>query len=250
MGLSTPLWLGLTLGVQHATDPDHVVAVATILSHERRFSRGALVGLLWGLGHTAALLGAGGLVVALRLRIPAWIPGGLELLVAVALVALGAVRVLAVLRELRALDRAHLWADHDHDARAAFHSHLHGHGAGAPHRHPHVHPSRTVLGVLGGGLCRTVVSSFAIGAVHGLSGTAAVSLLVLTTFGSRWQGLAYLLAFGAGTVVGMTVLTASLAWPVSAAVRFDRVRHAVGILTGLGAMTFGFLYGVTRAANL
>jgi high-affinity nickel-transport protein len=250
LGWSTPLLLGLMLGIQHATDPDHLVAVATIVSHERRFGRGALVGLLWGLGHTAVLLAAGALVVTLRVRIPPWLQAGLEGLVAVALVILGTVRVLTVVRELRAVDRDHLWADHDHGTGAAFHSHPHRHRDGAWHRHPHVHPSPALLRVLTGTRHRMVVSSLAIGALHGLAGTGAAALLVLATFRSPWEGLGYLAAFGTGTLVAMVALTAALAWPVSAAWRFDHLRRAVGVLAGLAAIGVGLRLGISHAQGL
>ncbi|HEU5320826.1 MAG TPA: high-affinity nickel-transport family protein, partial [Methylomirabilota bacterium] len=98
-GLSAVL-LGFVLGLQHATDLDHLVAVATIVTRERRFRAGALVGLVWGLGHTATLVTAGGLVVALGLRLAAAAPV-LELAVGAVLVGLGALRLRDVARDLR-----------------------------------------------------------------------------------------------------------------------------------------------------
>ena len=85
--------LGFVLGLQHATDPDHLVAVATIVTRERRFATGALVGLFWGLGHMATLTLAGALVVGLRLTIGARGASGLEIAVAAMLVLLGVLRL-------------------------------------------------------------------------------------------------------------------------------------------------------------
>src|SRR5206468_3483966 len=170
--------LGFVLGLQHATDPDHLVAVATILTRERRFAAGALVGVLWGLGHTATLALAGVAIVGLRLTISAEISSGLELLVAAMLILLGALRLRDVASGLDAVPPTHLVADHDHSHVEAVHSHPHAHGADV-HAHPHVHPSRRLLAALGqqrGGL---PLRALLVGAVHGVAGSAAVSLLVL-----------------------------------------------------------------------
>src|SRR5439155_1326471 len=140
--------LGFVLGLQHATDPDHLVAVATILTRERRFAAGALVGVLWGLGHTATLALAGVLIVGLRLTISAEISSGLELLVAAMLILLGALRLRDAASGLDAVPPTHLVADHDHGHVEAVHSHPHTHGPDV-HAHPHVHPSRRLLAALG-----------------------------------------------------------------------------------------------------
>ncbi|HXH83945.1 MAG TPA: hypothetical protein VNN07_13605, partial [Candidatus Tectomicrobia bacterium] len=136
--------LGFVLGLQHATDPDHLVAVATIVSRARRFRTCALIGVSWGLGHAVTLGVAGGLVIALRLAVPARLETGLELAVAAMLVLLGVLRLREALRGLTSSDR--LAADHEHDGLEVVHRH--GDVAAA---HPHVHPSRRLLAALGRG---------------------------------------------------------------------------------------------------
>ncbi|MBI4246302.1 MAG: high-affinity nickel-transport family protein [Candidatus Rokubacteria bacterium] len=229
--------LGFVLGLQHATDPDHLVAVATIVTRERRFRDGALVGVLWGIGHAATLGLAGGLVIALGGGVGAEIGTSFELLVALMIVALGGLRLRDALRGFGGAPPEHLLADHEHAGRAAFHSHPHAHG-GHVHAHPHVHPSRRLLAALGDGRGRALL----IGAVHGLAGTAAVSLLVLATLRSPASGLVYLTVFGLGTIAGMTALTAVMAYPVSVALRFRRAQRALAFTAGVGAITFGFWY--------
>src|SRR5262249_36684886 len=177
--LGPAILLGFVLGLQHATDPDHLVAVATIVTRSRRFRDGAVVGVLWGLGHAVTLALAGGIVIALGVTPPATMTAGLELLVAVVIVGLGVFRLRDALRGFDAAAPAHLLTDHDHDGRAAFHSHPHAHG-GERHAHPHLHPERALLRVLG--RARPIAGrAIGVGAVHGLAGTAAVSLLVLAT---------------------------------------------------------------------
>src|SRR5439155_9841537 len=122
---------------------------------------------------------AGGGVILLNVTLPEALTTGLELMVAAAIVALGVFRLRDALREFGGAAPGHLLADHDHGEGAAFHSHPHEHG-GHVHAHPHVHPEPSLLSVLGG--ARPVaLRALGIGALHGLAGTAAVSLLVLAT---------------------------------------------------------------------
>lgn len=232
--------LGTILGLQHATDADHLVAVATIVSRERRFTEGALVGALWGIGHTATLGCAGIVIVLLDLRVPESVANGLELIVAAMLVALGVWRLRDAARGLGAAVQSHLLADHDHGGREVVHSHAHSHAADV-HAHPHVHPSRRLLDALGAR--RAALRALAVGAVHGMAGSAAVSLLVLATTRSTTAAALYLVLFGLGTIVGMTALTAVMAYPVSLALRFERARRGLAVAAGLGSIAFGVFYG-------
>lgn len=234
--------LGFLLGLQHATDPDHLVAVATIVTRERRFSDGAIVGVLWGTGHMATLTVAGALILSLKLTISPELGTGLELLVAAMLVALGALRLRDAARGLDAVPSAHLLADHDHGGAEVVHSHPHVHG-GAVHAHPHVHPSRPLLAALGQSRARLAGRAVLVGAVHGLAGSAAASLLVLATLRSTAGAVAYLVVFGVGTIIGMTALTAAMAYPVSLSLRFRRARRALAVCAGVGSIAFGVVYG-------
>src|SRR3990167_9135480 len=112
-GLSVIL-LGLLLGVQHATDPDHIVAVATIVSRTRRFGAGAMVGALWGVGHTATIAAVGSALIVFKVAITPAVGLSLEFAVAVMLMALGAARLTSALRESGAVPVAHLGEPHAH----------------------------------------------------------------------------------------------------------------------------------------
>lgn len=236
--------LGFVLGLQHATDPDHLVAVATIVTRERRFADGALVGVLWGVGHTATLTLAGAVIVGFRLTLSAAVASGLELGVAAMLVLLGVLRLRDAARGLDAVRRAHFAADHDHDhgRLEAVHSHPHAHDSHV-HAHPHLHPSRRLLAALAARRGRLPLRALAVGAMHGLAGSAAASLLVLATLRSTAGAVAYLVIFGVGTIIGMTALTAAMAYPVSRALRFRRARRALAVCAGLGSIAFGLAYG-------
>jgi hypothetical protein len=241
--LASTVVLGFVLGVQHATDPDHLVAVATIVTRERRFADGALIGALWGVGHMASLMLAGAVIIAFSLTLRPQLATGLELLVAAMLIVLGVVRLRDVARGVDTVDPAHLAADHDHDGAEVVHSHAHAHG-GHVHGHPHVHPSRPLLAAFGAGRRRLAARAVAIGAVHGMAGSAAVSLLVLATLPTLSGAVAYLLVFGAGTIIGMTALTAVMAYPVALASRLRRARTALAVSAGVGSIAFGIAYAV------
>jgi len=239
------IFLGFVLGLQHATDPDHLVAVATIITRERRFTDGALVGVLWGAGHMTTLTVVGALIIGLKLTITPAVGSGLELAVAGMLILLGVLRLRDAVRGLAAVPAGHMVADHEHGGGAGVvHSHPHVHGGDHAHEHPHVHPSRflTALGLRSGW---PAGRALLVGAVHGLAGSAAVSLLVLATLRTTASAIAYLLIFGIGTIIGMTLLTAVMAYPVALALRFRRARQALGFCAGVGSIVFGLAYGYT-----
>ena len=237
------IFLGFLLGLQHATDPDHLVAVATILTRERRFADGALIGVLWGAGHMTTLTIVGALIIGFKLTISPTVGSGLELAVAAMLIVLGLMRLRDAVRGLETVPAGHLVADHDHGAQAGVvHSHPHAHGADHAHEHPHVHPSRW-LATLGWRSGWPAGRAVVVGAIHGLAGSAAVSLLVLATLRSTAGAVVYLLIFGVGTILGMTLLTAVMAYPVSLALRYRRARQALALCAGLGSIVFGLVYG-------
>jgi ABC-type nickel/cobalt efflux system permease component RcnA len=219
------------------------VAVATILTRERRFIDGAMIGVLWGAGHMTTLTIVGALIIGLKLTITPAVGSGLELVVAGMLILLGALRLRDAVRSFSSVPAGHLVADHEHGGDAGVvHSHPHVHGAEHAHEHAHVHPSK-FLSALGWRSGWPAGRAAVVGAVHGLAGSAAVSLLVLATLRSTASAVAYLLIFGVGTIIGMTVLTAVMAYPVSLALRFRRARQALAFCAGIGSIAFGLVYG-------
>jgi len=219
------------------------VAVATILTRERRFIDGAMIGVLWGAGHMTTLTIVGALIIGLKLTITPAVGSGLELVVAAMLILLGALRLRDAVRSISSVPAGHLVADHEHGGDAGVvHSHPHMHGAEHAHEHAHVHPSK-FLSALGWRSGWPAGRAAVVGAVHGLAGSAAVSLLLLATLRSTASAVAYLLIFGVGTIIGMTVLTAVMAYPVSLALRFRRARQALAFCAGIGSIVFGIVYG-------
>ncbi|HEX5862881.1 MAG TPA: hypothetical protein VF014_01190, partial [Casimicrobiaceae bacterium] len=121
VGVFALLGLGFVFGLKHATEVDHVVAVSAIVSEHRSVFRSALVGGLWGAGHTASLVIVGIVVLVFRVAIPVPVAKWLEFGVALMIIALGAV---AVLRVLRRRADVHLHR-HSHDGQSHVHIHFH-----------------------------------------------------------------------------------------------------------------------------
>ena len=231
--------LGLLLGVQHATDPDHVAAVATIVSRRPHFLSGALIGALWGVGHTLTIVGVGGAIIFLNLTISHTAGLSLELAVAVMLVVLGSLRLVWTFKGRDHVHPEHLRFTHDHATGPAFHTHLHTHD-GVTHSHPHLHPSRRLLLALQAVGVSQALRSVGIGIVHGLAGSAAVALLVLSTIHNPYWAAAYLAVFGAGTILGMMAITAALTLPFALTVnRFAWLNRALAFGTGAVSLCLG-----------
>lgn len=212
--------LGLILGIKHALDADHLIAVSTIVSEHQSLKWASLIGAFWGLGHTATLFVVGLLVIGLRLTIPPRIALGLEFLVAVMLVVLGA-RILW--RSFRA-EKIHL---HPHNHSPETHAHFHVH-AEREEAHSHPHPFKAMR------------KPFFVGMVHGLAGSAALMLLVLTTIPSPLAGLLYIVIFGFGSVGGMLILSSLIGLPfVLTAQRFTALNGWIRLSAGFASAAFG-----------
>jgi len=233
--------------MRHATDPDHVIAVSTIVSRHRSVTHAAAVGVLWGIGHTITILIVGGGIVIFGWVIPARIGLSMEFSVGLMLILLGILNLTGFLQWLAEIFPAR----HGSSGNAAVHSHAHAHGDYV-HTHPHSHnpeshphePERTPLNWFDrhfGGLgLYHALRPLVVGLVHGLAGSAAVALLVLATIRNPGWALAYLLVFGVGTISGMMLITGALALPFSvASPRFTRLNWSMRVLSGVISLAFG-----------
>ncbi|MFN2572796.1 MAG: urease accessory protein [Gemmatimonadales bacterium] len=185
------LAIGGLLGLRHAFEPDHLAAVSTLATRPAsRLWGAARLGLVWGLGHTATVGVVALLIIVLGVRLPDRFWPAAELLVAALLIALGA---LVIWRYLRG--RWHMHA-HAHPAVAP-HFHLHSHADDSSHAHAHAHvDARKSLGF---------------GIAHGLAGSGAIAALLVAAAPDTTTRLAYFLAFGGGTMVGMLGVSLTLA---------------------------------------
>jgi ABC-type nickel/cobalt efflux system permease component RcnA len=229
------LLFGFVLGMRHALDPDHVVAVATIVSRERRVGAAALIGALWGVGHTLTVVVAGGAIVLFGIVVPPRVGLALELGVALMLVGLGA-HTLATIAH-----RSRFPGPHDHLHSHGVHVHSHPHAHGLAHTHHALGGLRRPLEALAERVGRRqALRPLVVGVVHGLAGSAAVALLVLATIPEPVAALGYLVVFGLGTIVGMLLVTAVNAVPFAyTAARSTRANRYLGVASGLLSVGVG-----------
>jgi ABC-type nickel/cobalt efflux system permease component RcnA len=220
--LIAALGLGFLLGVRHALDADHVAAVSTFVSQDRSVLRSCLRGTFWGIGHTAALLAAGVAVVAFKLQISPALEQGIERVVALVLVLLGG-HVL-----LRTLGAVSLHR-HEHSHGGAPHSHVHVH-VGDADEHRHFHP------------WRGAPQPLLMGLLHGLAGSGALILLVLTTMPSPTAAVLYILVFGIGSTAGMLVLSGLIGVPFALTTGGSRtLTTALQLVVGASSILVGLL---------
>ena len=195
-GLLPILFLGVILGMRHATDADHVVAVTTIVTRQRSVADAMRIGALWGVGHTLTILLVGGAIIVLGVVIPPRLGLAMEFAVAVMLIGLGAYNLFG------------------------------RRGEAAP-------PS--------------AARPMLVGVVHGLAGSAAIALLVLTTIPEPRWALGYLLLFGLGTIGGMMGVTGAVAAPMALTLgRFDKLNRSLQLVSG----TLSVALGLALAAQL
>ena len=224
----TTLWVvllvSLLLGLRHASDPDHLAAVTTLIASEEQegLRKATSMGLLWGLGHGTTLVLVGLPLVLLGQYLPQRIQQAAEV----------AIGLIIVLLAIRLLVRWH---------RGVFHTHAHDHGGGPPHRHlhshahehSHEHPHTTPL--------RTPLSAYGVGLVHGIGGSGGITLLLLSTIPDPAEATVALLIFAVGTAVSMALLSTAFGLAIATGPirrNFERVAPVLGVL----AAAFGVWY--------
>src|SRR5260370_4061192 len=221
--------------MRHATDPDHVIAVSTIVSRERSIAKAGLIGILWGCGHTLTIVAVGAAIILFGLAIPVRAGLTMEFSVGLMLVLLGVLNLTGAMKWLSEKlspahprvtgEHAHL---HEHDSQVHFH--WHSHAAAEDHHEDSLAPPHWLtLSFEGLAISETkgscglfarlglfhVLRPLFVGIVHGLAGSAAVALLVLSTsHDPRWAVL-YLLVFGVGPIGGIMLITTVLPPPFS-----------------------------------
>lgn len=215
------LAFGFVLGLKHAVEADHLAAISTIVSERKSVLGSVVVGCLWGVGHTISLLVAGAAVILLHVRIGGRTALALEFCVGLMLVALG----VNALRKLARGGHLHLHA-HKHGGREHVHPHVHGR---EPEADPHTHHG-----------LRPGMRPLVIGMIHGLAGSAALMLLVLSTISQPLVGLLYIAVFGVGSIGGMMIMSALVGLPLYlTATRFRRANLMMRGLAGLFSLSFG-----------
>ncbi|MBS4214616.1 urease accessory protein UreH domain-containing protein [Neobacillus rhizophilus] len=228
VGFLSVLALGFVLGIKHAIEPDHVIAVSTIASQSKKLLRSSLAGVFWGIGHTATLFIIGIIIILMKGEIPEKWVMSLEFLVGIMLVYLGVSTVLS-------FKNIHLH-QHNHDEEE--HKHVHSHNFSGKHEHKHKHKNVSYL------------KSMVIGLIHGLAGSGAMVLLTMSTVNSVWEAAIYILIFGVGTIIGMLFFTTIIGIPFVFSSKKVGLNKSLTQITGLISILFGIFYmynlGVTE----
>jgi ABC-type nickel/cobalt efflux system permease component RcnA len=218
--------LGLILGMRHSTDSDHVVAISTIVSKQKSIRGAAVIGSVWGLGHTITIFVVGSLIILFGIEIPTRVGLSMEFCVALMLVLLGVLNLTGVAQAIT--NRL--------TPTGRFSSVSQNTGRSATRKTFDRWLARSIgqLGVF------QFLRPLVIGLVHGLAGSAAVALLVLSTIHNPYWATFYLLIFGTGTMIGMMCMTAAMAVPLRyAGARFARLSRYLGAVSGIVSLCFG-----------
>lgn len=221
------LILGFFLGMRHATDPDHVIAVTTIVTRQRGVAKAGIIGALWGMGHTFTIFVVGAAIILFKVAIPPRVGLSMEFAVGLMLILLGVLNLTGILRRLQ----------------------------------QEFTPSADIASSGGGRFERALremglynaLRPLAVGIVHGLAGSAAVALVVMAAISDPWWAIAYLFLFGLGTIAGMMVMTTILALPIGyTGRRFSGWNHAMTFASGLLSVGFGLFlsYQIAIAGGL
>lgn len=228
IGLLSILGLGFILGIKHAIEPDHVIAVSTIASQSKKLLRSSLAGVFWGIGHTATLFIIGIVLILMKGEIPEKWAMSLEFLVGIMLVYLGITTILS-------FKNIHL---HKHEQNGELQKHVHSHEYIGKHEHQHQLKKVSYL------------KSMLIGLIHGLAGSGAMIVLTMSTVNSAWEAAVYILIFGAGTVIGMLIFTTIIGIPFVFSSKKFSLNKSLTQVTGLISTVFGIYYmynlGVTE----
>jgi high-affinity nickel permease len=211
--------IGFLLGMRHATDADHVIAVSTIVSKERGLLKAGLIGALWGVGHTFTIFVVGIVIILFKIAIPTRLGLSMEFSVGLMLILLGGLNLSGVMQRWMSK------VDHTHEGL----SH-------AGHTH-----AAAIVQERNGRMGRwNLTRPLAVGIVHGMAGSAAIALLVMTTIPTPLWQILYILIFGIGTIAGMMLITACIALPISlTSRRFSAWNHRLVYASGLLSLCFG-----------
>ncbi len=206
------LGLGFILGIKHAIEPDHVIAVSTIASQSRKLWQASLAGVFWGIGHTATLFIIGIILIMMKNDIPEKWSMTLEFFVGIMLVYLGVASMLS----------------------------LRG-NKGMQHQHEELHnvPIKRY----------TYYKSLIVGFIHGLAGSAAMVILTMSTVNSVWEGAIYIVVFGLGTVIGMLLFTTIIGIPFILSMKRTITSKTLLFSTGVISTGFGIYYMYNLGVN-
>lgn len=197
------IFFGFILGLKHSTDADHIVAVSTIVSQQKKLTLASMVGVMWGIGHTFTILIIGSAIIYLKLTISPFVGLFMEFAVGVMIVILG---LLSLKKVVKLCPSAEFKQGNTH-------------------------------GVFKSLLLRPLM----IGLVHGMAGSAAVAILVLSAIPNQIYAVFYFIIFGLGTMIGMMLVTMIIGLPYIYSWKLNHFNRFLGLATAAFSIGFGFL---------
>ena len=221
------LILGFLLGLRHATDSDHVVAVTTITARQKHIKGSTIIGALWGIGHSATVTLVGVPIISFSLKIPAKLGLGLEFIVGIMLVVLGFINLYSMRFQIAGMFSNFL------------HKHIHSHDKSKEHSHLHVHFQKQTNNQIHHLSFFQISRPIFVGLIHGLAGSSAIALLILTTIHSAKLAGFYLIIFNIGVIVGMMIITTLLGISIKLANKKISFIHKY-LVSGSGVLSFVF----------
>jgi ABC-type nickel/cobalt efflux system permease component RcnA len=215
------LLTALGLGLVHSLDPDHIVAVSTLVCNNRSLRKSISSAVVWGIGHSVVLILAGALVLLLRVAIPESVVNIFEFAAAILLIILGGYVLRPIIQERIHQHQHATNQPHDHT-----HHHEHGHTHSHSNEHGHIHLSKSAL----------------TGVLQGMGGTAALMLVTLTTVSTVEMGLIFILIFGVGVILGMMGVSLLVGSVITyTASKFERVHKIILAVTGSISIIVGII---------
>lgn len=213
--------IAVLMGIKHAIEPDHIVAISTIVCKSKSFSKASLLGLVWGIGHTLTLFIVGMIAISFKHTISQETAVLLEKLVGVMIGFLG----IKILLNYKNLDHTHIHKSSDSETHKHSHPHTHNH-------EDHLDKKSNFYDYF---------KSMIVGLVHGLAGSAAMIILTISTVSSAFEGAMFILCFGIGTIISMFMFTTILGIPFVKSQGF-KLNQAMNIVVGLVSITFSAYY--------
>lgn len=213
------LSLGFILGIKHAIEPDHVIAVSTIASRTKKLWRSSLAGVFWGIGHTVTLFIVGIFLILMKIEIPDKWAMSLEFLVGVMIVYLGITSIFSF-KKIHVDEHGHEGEQHRHFYDTKDTEHIQS------NKHRDI----------------SYIKSMIIGFVHGLAGSAAMAILTMSMVNNVLEGAIYMVVFGIGTIIGMLLCTTIIGIPFVVSTNKIVANKVLTQITGVISIVFGFYY--------
>jgi hypothetical protein len=235
--------LGLLVGLRHSFEPDHLTAVSTLVGQARGGRGGALLGAVWGLGHTLALVAVGAILMAIGASLPERIGAMFELGVAAMLLVLGARAIVIAVRDGASRHHVHLAGER---RCVPAHAHAHPQAQAQARAHPHVqaHPHVHV------GMRTLAWRPLVVGLVHGLAGSGALTAIAFAELPGTAARLLYMALFGLGSIAGMALASGAAGVALRIVALSGGARRGVGLATGVLSIAVGILWAIPMWARL